>query len=694
MVACPNCQFENPSQNRFCQRCGSVLRKLRAIVTLTQESAATKIQPSEVISTGKGTPSTVLSTVSDESALSTTVTHLLTEGNFLIGSERYQLLHAADEKQSLSSEVVLDVLDCQPADNSPFIQLLSRAGKETLHKLIPAQAFPYWKLQEHFFPMVPDLQAAWEIDRYTIIVLEDRSNWRTLADFEQSGEIEPLELVHWLYEIVNLWDALTAFDAVPSLLEERNLRVDDDQILCIQRLIYASDKDAYTFKDLGLFWQAALQQLASHKIPTLENLIIDIGAGAITNLSTIKELLANIADNLQEEAASIDSSNFATSVLEEEIVSVSEPEGIISEFDSEASSAMEDNLLLELEDNSLPEPAIEEISLTQGVTFSLNEDDNLSLTVDDLLLSENLEADEASDISDVENTEESVSDLPTMALPMKLYRLDEMGRTHVGRQRSHNEDFFFTETQLQRLNSPTENELKARGLYILCDGMGGHSGGEVASALAVNTLKDYFAEHWTAELPDETIVKDAILKANRIIFQRNEAEGRAGNARMGTTLVMVLIADNQVVVAHVGDSRLYCLSRQGLSQLTIDHEVGQREIGRGVEPAIAYARPDAYQLTQALGPRDNDEVTPTITALTLSQDMLFLLCSDGLSDNDLLETYTESHVEPMLRSRYDLEDGVAALIDLANEHNGHDNITAIAVRVKMRPNLEAVQDVT
>ena len=321
----------------------------------------------------------------------------------------------------------------------------------------------------------------------------------------------------------------------------------------------------------------------------------------------------------------------------------------------------------------------------------LSENDAAPLVVDDLLLADELDGFEGEDALAVPSSEDGQSDLPTMALPMKLYRLDEVGRTHIGRQRSHNEDSFFAETQLKRTDSPVGTQLQARGLYILCDGMGGHLGGEVASALAVKTLRDYFLEHWVAELPDETVIKDGILQANQAIFEQNESEDRAGNARMGTTLVLLLIADHQAIVAHVGDSRLYLCTRQGLKQITVDHEVGQREVNRGVEPAIAYARPDAYQLTQALGPRNNDDVAPTITPFPLTQDTLLLLCSDGLSDNDLLESHAKSHVEPMLRSRADLDEGIANLIDLANEHNGHDNITAIGVRVKLRPNLEAAQ---
>jgi protein phosphatase len=151
---------------------------------------------------------------------------------------------------------------------------------------------------------------------------------------------------------------------------------------------------------------------------------------------------------------------------------------------------------------------------------------------------------------------------------------------------------------------------------------------------------------------------------------------------------MVLIQDTEVAIAHVGDSRLYRFTRKGkLEQLTTDHEVGQREIQRGVDPELAYSRPDAYQLTQALGPRDEHFVKPDITYLELNEDALLLLCSDGLTDNELLTTYCHSHIEPLLSSQTNLEQGVSQLIDLANQHNGHDNITAVVIRAKVRPNL-------
>jgi protein phosphatase len=143
-------------------------------------------------------------------------------------------------------------------------------------------------------------------------------------------------------------------------------------------------------------------------------------------------------------------------------------------------------------------------------------------------------------------------------------------------------------------------------------------------------------------------------------------------------------------VAHVGDSRLYRVTRkQGLEQITIDHEVGQREISRGVEPNIAYSRPDAYQLTQALGPRDNNFISPEVQFLEINQDALFVLTSDGLSDNDLLEKHWQTNLVNLISSEANLEKGVRDLIDLANLYNGHDNITAVLIRAKVRPNLES-----
>ncbi|NES71461.1 MAG: SpoIIE family protein phosphatase, partial [Okeania sp. SIO2D1] len=123
----------------------------------------------------------------------------------------------------------------------------------------------------------------------------------------------------------------------------------------------------------------------------------------------------------------------------------------------------------------------------------------------------------------------------------------------------------------------------------------------------------------------------------------------------------------------------------GLEQVTLDHEVGQREINRGVEPEIAYGRPDAYQLTQALGPRDENFVRPDVKFFELDEDSLIILASDGLTDNEFLENNWKNLLEPLLSKQANLEFGVNQLIDLANQYNGHDNITAIVIRALVKP---------
>lgn len=659
MIVCPHCEFENPALNRFCQRCGNPLKGLRAIITCSNGSTATiKGKDDLSASAMEGAGSEPLSLVSAQSLQAeATLADLLKTENYLDGEKRYQLRYPAENGQPLSEELELDIIDCQPAAASPV--MLMAEGEADAHddevspaQFLPPLAYPYWKLQDQFFPAVPELQAAWQEDAFTVLVLEDRSTWRQLSDVWNSEAAEPLELIHWFYEMVDLWDSLVSFEAEPSLLDHQNLLIDDDQILCLKRLLYRPSDRTYEVKDLGLLWQSLLQRSSDRRFASLEQLAIAIGAGEVIEVEAIKEQLSAIADKLQSETVAEAQAN-PKEVAPTDDRAKEGPE--VASAKAPADEAEADKAVL----------------------------------LDDLLLDDLLEE---GDIEESESGDETFGDMPTMTLPMQLYQLDEAGSTHVGRQRTHNEDSFYAETDLCRVDSPEGPSLKAKGLYILCDGMGGHAGGEVASTLAVNTLRNYFATHWQTDLPDEETIKAGILQANQAIFAMNESEARSGSARMGTTLVMLLFSDYQAIVAHVGDSRLYSFSRQGLKQVTVDHEVGQREISRGVEPAIAYARPDAYQLTQALGPRDNDEVLPNIAPLYVNQDTLFLLCSDGLSDNDVVEDYAETHVEPLLRSQANLEEGIAQLIDLANEHNGHDNITAIAIRVKMRPNLEALKN--
>jgi protein phosphatase len=453
-----------------------------------------------------------------------------------------------------------------------------------------------------------------------------------------------MQILHWLYQMTQLWHALEPWQKQQSLLELDNLRVDDDHTLCLKQLCSNQPNETPTLQDLGNLWRQLFAESQKTQVDAIMQLLVDLEAGKLRHSEEITNRLEAIANELEPPTV--------------------DPESTLEEL---AELAIE-----QITPMTSP-PASADISASVAPT-------RLEVPAD--LLADDLDSSEG-------------DDMPTVVLPMQLFALEEIGRTDIGRQRDHNEDYFGIETQVQKLESPSGKTLHARNLYILCDGMGGHASGEVASALAVDTIRKFFKERWqeaaftSTSLPDLETMNQAVQLANKAIFDVNQQNARSGSGRMGTTLVMLVIQDTEAVVAHVGDSRLYRYTRKrGLEQITVDHEVGQREIQRGVDPETAYARPDAYQLTQALGPRDEHFVKPEVQYFELNEDMLLLLCSDGLSDNNLLETNWETHISPLLSSQTNLDKGVSQLIEMANRFNGHDNITAIAIRAKVRPSLD------
>lgn len=152
---------------------------------------------------------------------------------------------------------------------------------------------------------------------------------------------------------------------------------------------------------------------------------------------------------------------------------------------------------------------------------------------------------------------------------------------------------------------------------------------------------------------------------------------------MGTTLVMLALHDLNVVIAHVGDSRIYQVANSQLVQLTRDHEVYNQLIDLGMDRNSAMARPDAHQLTQALGPNCSDRLEPNIQFFNLTEPTLFLLCSDGLCDNNVIEQHWQAYLLPILNKEIDVETGLERIIELGNNMNGHDNITAILILCEM-----------
>jgi serine/threonine protein phosphatase PrpC len=249
-------------------------------------------------------------------------------------------------------------------------------------------------------------------------------------------------------------------------------------------------------------------------------------------------------------------------------------------------------------------------------------------------------------------------------------RIDAVGQTDVGQKRDHNEDYYLLEEDL--------------GLYVVCDGMGGHAAGEVASEHAANTVKRVVSEHKailtafenedTPETRDQLsgLVESAIQKACNEIY--NMATADSGKAGMGTTLVMMLVVNGKGVMGHVGDSRLYMVRGGQIHQLSEDHSYCTEMIKRGkMTREQARTSPYANVITRAVGIQESVQVD------TLLFDILpgdtFLLCSDGLHG------YTEDPNElAELLEEKDINKLPGQLINVANERGGKDNITALLIR--------------
>jgi protein phosphatase len=250
-------------------------------------------------------------------------------------------------------------------------------------------------------------------------------------------------------------------------------------------------------------------------------------------------------------------------------------------------------------------------------------------------------------------------------------RLEFAARTDTGLVRTHNEDAI-------EINPDY-------GLAILADGMGGYSAGEVASNMAVMVLKGALEEGMdrlagavkTGGQRGERIgqlLVDAIGQANAAIFDAARAE--PGYSGMGTTLVVALFRDENLTIAHVGDSRTYRLRHGQLAQLTRDHSLLQEQIDAGLISAES-ARFSEFRnlVTRAVG------VGPEVEIETHEHQVepgdLYLLCSDGLTD-----MLTDEEIGSLLANgQAALDTLCTGLITRANDGGGRDNISAILVRV-------------
>lgn len=244
--------------------------------------------------------------------------------------------------------------------------------------------------------------------------------------------------------------------------------------------------------------------------------------------------------------------------------------------------------------------------------------------------------------------------------------------TDQGPTRQRNEDACFPPSGTRAANDQT------LPLVIVCDGIGGHEGGEVASQLAIEAISNQ-ARQIPVDQPAETVseaLAEAVFNANDAISQRNDLEQRQERQRMGTTVVMGLAHAHELYITHVGDSRAYRITRTGCYQVTVDDDVASREVRLGYtlyRPALQH--PAAGSLVQALGMGSSHYLHPNVQRFVIDEDCVFLLCSDGLSDNDRVEEFWHSEIAPILDGKLDVATAVRNLVEIANTHNGHDNVT-------------------
>jgi serine/threonine protein phosphatase PrpC len=236
--------------------------------------------------------------------------------------------------------------------------------------------------------------------------------------------------------------------------------------------------------------------------------------------------------------------------------------------------------------------------------------------------------------------------------------------TDIGRARRSNQDSYGCDDSL--------------GLYVVCDGMGGAAGGDIASAIASETFLDTARRELESlgthsSQASSMALQRAVAAANRAVVERSAWDTRLRG--MGTTLVGVHVLDAQLTVIHVGDSRAYLVRDDDATQLTADHSLVSEQVRLGV---LTLDQAEASSLrsviTRAIGV--DPDVRPDVQTLALQPRDTLLLASDGLTRH-----VTDSEIAAILSADDAIPAGLAQqLIDLANQRGGSDNITAIVIR--------------
>jgi PPM family protein phosphatase len=243
-------------------------------------------------------------------------------------------------------------------------------------------------------------------------------------------------------------------------------------------------------------------------------------------------------------------------------------------------------------------------------------------------------------------------------------------KSHTGRIRKNNEDYFYIPVQSKsRENSSTP---LLQNVMIIADGMGGHAAGEVASAAAVAGLVHYFSENWaTGKLENaDGMIRSAVNHANSDIFLMSQQT--VSLRGMGTTLTAALIYEDEALIGHVGDSRAYLYSGGTINQLTKDHTyVAHLVESKEITPEEAIVHPKRNVIMRAVG--THSETEPDLIKCSWKPGDILLLCTDGLT-----EYIRDNDIFLILQKQTSLEKKVKELVRLALRRGGADNITVAA----------------
>jgi PPM family protein phosphatase len=245
-----------------------------------------------------------------------------------------------------------------------------------------------------------------------------------------------------------------------------------------------------------------------------------------------------------------------------------------------------------------------------------------------------------------------------------LGRFRSAARTDVGMRREHNEDWFLVNESL--------------GLYVVCDGMGGHAGGETASRVACEAIEREMnvARAGAGDEPPRRdrladMLRQAVQGACAAVYQTSLTDPELQG--MGTTLVALLVDGDDAVVAHVGDSRVYHVRKGEVTQITEDHSLVNEHVRAGLmSPEEARYSPLKNIITRSVG--FEEDVAVDLAPVATQHGDLFVLCSDGLSN--LVDA---DEIGGVVLHSGSPESTCAQLVDLANDRGGDDNITVVVI---------------